>query len=125
MRKEQEGQRPNNTRTPHRVLIPNPREGDFTVGETWVDRLVVISVSGSVDTLSAPWLTEAIDSEVAKRPTGMVVDLSDVEFLASAGMSVLLAALGSADHSGRFVVADGPATHRPQPVGSQRSHLAS
>jgi anti-sigma B factor antagonist len=91
-----------------------PSGGDFAVDETWVDGLVVVSVAGSVDLLSAPRLTEVIDSALAKRPTGMVVDLSNVEFLASAGMSVLMAAHGNAGHSGRFgVVADGPATHRP------------
>lgn len=86
----------------------------FGVDETWVDGLVVISVSGSVDMLSAPSLTEAIDTALAKGPSGMIVDLSDVEFLASAGISVLMMAHGNPAHSGRFsVVADGPATHRP------------
>lgn len=93
---------------------PQPRDGDFTAAEKWVDGLVVVSVGGSVDMLSAPWLTEAIDSALAKRPTGMIVDLSRVEFLASAGISILVAAHSNTDHSGRFgVVADGPATHRP------------
>jgi anti-sigma B factor antagonist len=93
---------------------PQPVRSDFAVAETWVDGLVVVSVAGSVDMLTAPRLTEAIDSALAKRPTGMVVDLSNVEFLASAGISVLMATHGNAGHSGRFgVVADGPATHRP------------
>lgn len=93
---------------------PQPRDGDFTVDETWVDRLVVLAVGGSVDMLSAPWFTEAIESAVAKEPAGVIIDLSKVDFLASAGMSVLIAAHGDVDHSRSFaVVADGPATHRP------------
>ena len=93
---------------------PQPRDGDFTANEQWVDGVVVVSVGGSVDMLSAPWLTEAIDSALAKRPAGMIVDLSNVDFLASAGISILVSAHGNADHSGRFgVVADGPATYRP------------
>jgi anti-anti-sigma factor len=93
---------------------PQPRDGDFTVDESWVDRLVVVSVGGSVDMLTAPWLTEAIDAALAKNPAGMIIDLSKVDFLASAGMSVLMSSHSSADHSRSFaVVADGPVTHRP------------
>jgi anti-sigma B factor antagonist len=93
---------------------PQPRNGDFTVEESWIDRLVVVCVGGSVDMLSAPWLTEAIDVALAKNPAGMIIDLSNVDFLASAGMSVLMASHGEVDHSRGFaVVADGPATYRP------------
>ncbi len=91
-----------------------PRDGDFTVEESWVDRLVVVSVGGSVDMLSAPWLIDAIDAALAKKPAGMIIDLSRVDFLASAGMSVLMTSHSDADHSRSFaVVADGPATYRP------------
>jgi anti-sigma B factor antagonist len=91
-----------------------PGKDDFNVGQKWIDRLVVVSVSGSVDMLSAPWLTDAIESARTKSPTGMVVDLSRVEFLGSAGISVLIAAHENIGDSGKFaVVADGPATHRP------------
>ncbi|MCV7060602.1 STAS domain-containing protein, partial [Mycolicibacterium vaccae] len=73
-----------------------------------VDELVVLSVSGNVDMLSAPWLTEAIDAALAKRPAGLVVDLSRVDFLGSAGISVLMTTHGNMGDSGRFaVVADG------------------
>jgi anti-sigma B factor antagonist len=91
-----------------------PRDGDFTVEESWVDRVVVVSVGGSVDMLSAPWFSEAIEGALAKDPAGLIIDLSKVDFLASAGMSVLMASNGSADHSRSFaVVANGPATYRP------------
>lgn len=101
--------------SPRSHLQPaQPGRAGCTIDETWIDGLVVISVSGCVDMLSAPWLTEAIDSALAKSPAGMIVDLSDVEFLASAGISVLMAAHGNPGHSGKFsIVADGPATHRP------------
>ncbi len=91
-----------------------PRDGEFTANETSVDGLVVVSVGGSVDMLSAPWLTEAIDSALAKRPAGLIIDLSEVDFLASAGISILVTAQSNTDHCGRFgVVCDGPATYRP------------
>ena len=44
----------------------------------------------------------------------MIVDLTDVDFLASAGMQVLVAANEDAGPDTRLVVvADGPATSRP------------
>ncbi|ORW01320.1 hypothetical protein AWC14_08590 [Mycobacterium kyorinense] len=91
-----------------------PQPDDFNVSEKLVDQVVVLSVSGSVDMLSAPWLTDAIESARAKSPAAMVVDLSRVDFLGSAGISVLIAAHENTGGSGKFaVVADGPATHRP------------
>lgn len=98
----------------HHHAHPQPGKDDFSVDEKWIEKFVVLSVSGSVDMLSAPWLTDAIESARAKNPTGMVVDLSRVEFLGSAGISVLIAAHENIGDSGKFaVVADGPATHRP------------
>lgn len=87
---------------------------DFNAREALVDGLVVVSVSGSVDMLTAPGLAEAIDSALAKRPNGLIVDLSKVDFLGSAGISVLMKTKDSIGDSTQFcVVADGPTTHRP------------
>jgi anti-sigma B factor antagonist len=64
--------------------------------------------------LTAPGLTEAIDSALAKKPKGLIIDLLKVEFLGSAGISVLMKTRDNLDESIPFcVVADGPATHRP------------
>jgi anti-sigma B factor antagonist len=91
-----------------------PDKDEFHTDESWVDRLAVVSVTGSVDMLSAPWLADAIDSALAKTPDGLIVDLSKVEFLGSAGISVLVKTHDSIGGSTRFcVVADGPTTHRP------------
>jgi len=84
------------------------------VNERWSDGVVVIAVSGVVDMITAPQLEEAIKSALAKTPTGLVVDLSDVEFLASAGMGVLVATHDDApDGIDIHLVAEGPATSRP------------
>jgi anti-anti-sigma factor len=64
----------------------------FQVGNHQVDGAVVLSVSGEVDMLSAPRLAEAIHTALAASPTALIVDLSKVDFLASAGMTVLVAA---------------------------------
>lgn len=84
------------------------------VTEQWVGEVAVIAAAGVVDMLTAPQLEDALRKAVANKPEGLVVDLTAVEFLASAGMGVLVAAHDAADEGTRFcVVADGPATSRP------------
>jgi anti-anti-sigma factor len=84
------------------------------VNEHWVDRVVVVSASGDVDMLSAPQLEAAIREALGKNPAGLIVDFSAVDFLASAGMGVLVGVHDEVTPHVRFgVVADGPATSRP------------
>jgi anti-sigma B factor antagonist len=93
---------------------PQTDKDEFYARESQVDGLAVVSVGGSVDMLTAPGLSEAIDGALVKKPKGLIVDLSKVEFLGSAGISVLMKARDSLGEATPFcVVADGPATHRP------------
>jgi anti-sigma B factor antagonist len=93
---------------------PQSDKGDFNTHESEVEGLAVVAVSGSVDMLTAPGLTEAIESALTKKPKGLIVDLLKVEFLGSAGISVLMKTRDDLGDSIPFcVVADGPATHRP------------
>src|SRR5258707_11967064 len=86
----------------------------FEIGRYEADQAVVLAVSGEVDMLNAPRLAEAIHAALATGPTALIVDLSKVEFLASAGMSVLVAAQAEVVPPTRFaVVAEGAATSRP------------
>jgi anti-anti-sigma factor len=64
--------------------------------------------------LTASQLEEAIAASAKESPRGMIVDLGAVDFLASAGMGILVAARDELPASMQFaVVADGPATSRP------------
>lgn len=84
------------------------------INEEWFDRTVVVAVSGVLDMLTSPQLQATISSAISKNPGAVIVDLSDVDFLASAGMGVLVAARDQADGKVGFgVVASGPATSRP------------
>ncbi|MGE2731452.1 STAS domain-containing protein [Mycolicibacterium vaccae] len=79
-----------------------------------VDGVLVVAAVGAVDMLTAPKLQEVIDAGVERKPSGLVVDLTDVDFLGSAGMQVLMATYNNLGSDIRFaVVADGPATSRP------------
>ncbi|WP_353507031.1 STAS domain-containing protein [Mycobacterium antarcticum] len=84
------------------------------VTERWIGQVAIIATSGVVDMLTAPQLEQAIHASFAKSPQGIVVDFTDVEFLASAGMGVLVAAHDAAPEGiGLHIVAEGPATSRP------------
>ena len=73
-----------------------------------------MAVSGVVDMLTSPELETAIDTALQQKPGAVVIDFTDVEFLASAGMGVLVAAHDKAGSEVEIsVVADGPATSRP------------
>lgn len=84
------------------------------ITEQWSGGTVTISVSGVLDMLTSPQLEAAIDSAVRRNPTAVIIDLAEVDFLASAGMGVLVAARDKIPPpTGFAVVADGPATSRP------------
>jgi anti-anti-sigma factor len=84
------------------------------IEERRIDSISVVSVSGVVDMLTAPELEKAIAETAKSSPSAVVVDMTDVEFLASAGMGVLIAAQDDLAPAIKLaVVADGPATSRP------------
>ncbi|WIM86744.1 STAS domain-containing protein [Candidatus Mycobacterium wuenschmannii] len=76
---------------------------------------VVISAEGIVDMAAAPTLTEQIRAALRRRPAVLIIDLTKVTFLATAGMSVLMETdRTSKERSIVFrVVADGPVTVMP------------
>ena len=84
------------------------------IHQEWIGRTAVISVSGVLDMLTSPQLETTISTAIAEGPTAIVIDLTDVDFLASAGMGVLVTARDQVDgRIGFAVVASGPATSRP------------
>lgn len=82
--------------------------------EHQMDGVLVVAAVGAVDMLTAPQLQEAINAALDRQPTGVVVDLTAVDFLGSAGMQVLMTTRRQLEGTVKFaVVADGPATSRP------------
>jgi anti-sigma B factor antagonist len=60
------------------------------------DHARVMHVVGEIDTLTAPVLRGRLDEQLAEIPL-LVLDLSDVTFLGSAGLAVLVAAKDEAE----------------------------
>jgi anti-sigma B factor antagonist len=87
----------------------------LTLSVRHIDEVDVLAVGGELDALTAPQLDEAIRASLMKEPTALVVDLLDLEFLASAGMTVLLDGQQIANQLKTHfsVVVDGPRTSRP------------
>lgn len=98
-----------------RMINDSTGHSQFHVAESRIDTVAVVSVCGPVDMLSAPALSDAISAALAKEPAALLVDLSQVDFLASVGMSVLIKAheWASAVSTRCAVVADGAVTSRP------------
>lgn len=88
---------------------------DCRVDRAWLGPTIVLSVSGAVDMLTAPGLEKCVAACLNEKPAAVIIDLTDTEFLGSAGISVLVHACAQAGdrHIGFGVAADAPATSRP------------
>lgn len=83
----------------------------------WRARTAVLGFSGEIDMVSASGFQEDMSSALAERPDRLVVDLTEVGFLASAGLAALAATYEQAgEHTGICVVAPQTAVSRPLQV---------
>jgi anti-sigma B factor antagonist len=105
------------SRRPNRTVPVN--NNDFairamTIGDVTVGGIAVLVISGALDMLTAPHLTQAIDDRITTQgPRALIVDLTEVDFLATAGISTLVSAHHRLEKVAPLaVVADGPATSR-------------
>ena len=74
----------------------------------------MLTVRGEIDLATVPAFEAAIAEALTHKPTALIVDLSAVEFLASAGLQALVATQETVSKAADFaVVADSPATSRP------------
>ena len=55
--------------------------------------ITIVAVSGDVDALTAPDLARAIVDQIAEGHVYLVIDLTGVEFMSSAGLQTLLGAV--------------------------------
>lgn len=70
---------------------------------------MVIGVSGELDLASSPALQEELETGAASRADLVIVDLRQLEFMDSTGLSVLVRAHQRAtEHGQRFAVVRGP-----------------
>ena len=58
-----------------------------------VDGVTVLSLTGSIDAMMAPKITEFIQGQIARGNIKLVADMSGVDYTSSAGLRVLLGAI--------------------------------
>ncbi|WP_448391692.1 STAS domain-containing protein [Mycolicibacterium sp. XJ879] len=98
--------------TNRRTAVPG--NDPITASVSHQDGIAVVVVGGDVDVATVSTLEEAITDALGAEPTALVIDLTDVEFLASAGLQTLVATNEAViKNTGFAVVANGPATSRP------------
>lgn len=84
-------------------------ESNFDVEVRDTDRAVVIGVSGELDLASSPGLEQELETGAASHAELVIVDLRQLEFMDSTGLSVLVRAHQRATENGqRFAVVRGP-----------------
>lgn len=86
----------------------------LTVAVEHEDHSTVLVVTGELDMQTTPKLGNALGQALRERPVLLVVDLSGVDFLGSAGLTALLDAQHSAgEHTRLRLVANSRITLRP------------
>ena len=70
----------------------------FGIQATSIGETLVLEVLGGLDALTAPQLVEAIMASLADQPAALIVDLSKLDFLGSAGMTALVDSVVIATH---------------------------
>lgn len=97
-----------------KVNDPMTAHPHMTISTTRNGSVAVLSVNGEVDMTSAPLLEQEALALLDTDISGLIVDLSGVDFLASMGIALLVElSKRAADNTGFAVVAHGSATARP------------
>src|SRR6202158_1358370 len=103
-------------------MPPRARDGGRALSGTdaintalaYQNGIAVLKVGGDIDLATVPALEAAIEEALMPKPTGLVIDLSGVGVLASAGLQTLVATHNSVSQSAPFaVVANSASTSRP------------
>ena len=99
----------------HMIEQMYERSGRCTVSPRRDGEAMVLHVAGDLDVLTAPTLMTHLDVALTSGAALLIVDLLDVQFLSSAGISVLVETHRLTEPAGVSlrVVAEGPVTSRP------------
>src|SRR5882757_720305 len=66
----------------------------------------VLPLKGEIDLHVSPSITASLNAMIAKKPEHLVVDLSDVSYIDSAGLAALIEAMQKVeDYGGKFALA--------------------
>jgi anti-sigma B factor antagonist len=83
-------------------------DADFTVVSPAGSCECVVRARGEVDIYTGPSLRDVLRDAMATGPTKMVIDMTDVSFIDSSGLSVIIGAHKRAEDTGIELVLQGP-----------------
>ncbi len=63
------------------------------ITDSYINDLVIIKITGDIDALTAPKITEHIRDHIIKGNVNLVTDLTEVGYTSSAGLRMMLAAV--------------------------------
>lgn len=90
----------------------------------WIGRAVVVRLAGELDLANADELRKALVNAAAREPERLVVDLSEVEFMDSTALGVLVEARARlADARALLLAGPGIETRRALEVSGLDRHL--
>jgi anti-anti-sigma factor len=75
------------------------------------DGIAVVVLSGEVDGSAAAVLGTAYDEAISDNPPAVILDFSDVDYINSTGIALIVSVLAKARAAGRQVVASGLSEH--------------
>jgi anti-sigma B factor antagonist len=75
-------------------------QNEFRLDVRRTDRATVVSVSGELDIVSSAELEEALEGLEGSEARSIILDLTDVEFMDSAGLAVVVRAHQRAENAG-------------------------
>jgi len=98
---------------------------DAVQGVERVDRAYIVHLSGELDLYNAPTVRAALLEACADAPERIVVDLSDVEFIDSTALGVLIEARTKAPNRASFLLAaPGLETRRALEISGLDRHFS-
>jgi anti-sigma B factor antagonist len=85
-------------------------QSEFHVAVREEDGAIVIVIGGELDLASAPRLDEEVQTALSSEAETLILDLRELAFMDSTGLSVLVRAHQAAEDAGRrLIVVQGPA----------------
>jgi anti-anti-sigma factor len=88
------------------VLVLRP-EDPISAFVHLYDDVAVLAIIGELDGASAAAFKSAISAALARKPRALVIDLSDVRFLGSVGISILIQAQEKVGGGDKFALVTG------------------
>lgn len=97
----------------------------LNVATEWDNGRLVLDIAGEVDLITAPELEKRLTAAWDEKPEAVVVDITQVTFMSSAGLAALVRSHHQGGDSTKFrVVADSAATLRPMQLMGLDRELA-